>query len=143
MEISELYRIVVLVHGELVVNMVYAEVGGEDHEVFGAFSGLNAGGGLFHQNDDGIVVSDDPGEFQSKLTWSTVEQTFSTLEAERAKFEEYDDDGELIGLNDIGFDFTSGSTEDDSGVLEVYSEGASEDFVYDCQDEWNFDYYKS
>ena len=37
MEISELYRIVVLVHGELVVNIVYAEVGGEDHEVFGAF----------------------------------------------------------------------------------------------------------
>lgn len=142
MEVSDLFRIVVLVHDELVVNMVYAEVGGDEYEVFGAFSGINAGGGLFHQTDDGIVVSDDAGEFQSKLTASAVEQTFRWLESERAKFEEYDDDGELMGLSDSGRDFTSDFSEDDSGVLEAYSEGASEDFLYDCQEDWNLNYYK-
>ena len=142
MEVSDPFRVVVLVHDELVVNMVYAEVGGDDYEVFGAFSGINAGGGLFHQTDDGIVVSDDPGEFQSELTASAVEQTFRWLESERTKFEEYDDDGELIGLSDVGHDFISNFSEDDSGVLEAYSEGASEDFLYDCQEDWNLNYYK-
>ena len=143
MEVSDPFRVVVLVHDELVVTMVYAEVGGNEYEVFGAFSGINAGGGLFHQTDDGIVVSDDPGEFQSKLTASAVEQTFRWLESERTKFEEYDDDGELIGLSDVGHDFTSNFSEDDSGVLEAYSEGASEDFLYDCQEDWNLNYYKA
>ena len=143
MEVSDPFRVVVLVHDELVVNMVYAEVGGDEYEVFGAFSGINAGGGLFHQTDDGIVVSDDPGEFQSRLTASAVEQTFRWLESERTKFEEYDDDGELIGLSDVGHDFTSNFSEDDSGVLEAYSEGASEDFLYDCQEDWNLNYYKA
>jgi hypothetical protein len=142
-EVSDPFRVVVLVHDELVVNMVYAEVGGDEYEVFGAFSGINAGGGLFHQTDDGIVVSDDPSEFQSKLTASDVEQTFRWLESERTKFEEYDDDGELIGLSDVGHDFTSNFSEDDSGVLEAYSEGASEDFLYDCQEDWNLNYYKA
>ena len=32
--------------------------------------------------------------------------------------------------------------EDENGLVEVYSEGASEDFIYDVQDEWNLGYYK-
>jgi len=140
--VSDLFRIVVLVDDELVVNMVYAEVGGDEYEVFGAFSGLNAGGGLFHQTDDGIVISDDQGEFQSRLTASDVEQTFTWLERERTKFEDYDDNGELIGLSKVGHDFISEFSEDDNGVLEAYSDGASEDFIYDCQEEWNLNYYK-
>lgn len=71
-----------------------------------------------------------------------MEQTFTWLESERTKFEDYDDDGELIGLNDVGHDFTSEFAEDDGGVLEAYSEGASEDFLHDCQEEWNLNYYK-
>tara|TARA_Y100000294_G_scaffold164995_1_gene172170 strand:+ start:669 stop:815 length:147 start_codon:yes stop_codon:yes gene_type:complete len=32
--------------------------------------------------------------------------------------------------------------EDDDGYSEVYSEGASEDFIYDVQDHWNLHFYK-
>lgn len=44
------------------------------------------------------------------------------------------DDGELTGLSGLADDLTS---EVDSGVLETYSEGASEDFLCDCEEEWN------
>ena len=44
--------------------MVYTEVGKNDYEVFGAFSGICGGGGLFYQNTDNeMFVSDDIYEF--------------------------------------------------------------------------------
>ena len=65
---SDIHRICVAQDAELLVNMAYAEVGEDDYEVLGVFSGQGAGGGLFHQNVDGdISVSDDPGEFDTAV----------------------------------------------------------------------------
>ena len=93
------FRILVARHEEPEVNMVYAEVGGDEYEVFGAFSGISGGGGLFHQNKDGeITVSDDCGEFSSK--WGEdVNDICSNLERLRAEFEAYDEDGNMVGLS--------------------------------------------
>ena len=136
------FRILVARHEEPEVNMVYAEVGGDEYEVFGAFSGISGGGGLFHQNKDGeITVSDDCGEFSSK--WGDdVNEICSNLERLRAEFEAYDEDGNMVGLSQKGLDFLQTGSEDQNGYSEVYSEGASEDFIYDIQDEWNLEFYK-
>ena len=60
----------------------------------------------------------------------------------RAEFENYDDEGNFIGLSEKGLLFIKKQQEDENGLVEVYSEGASEDFIYDVQDEWNLSYYK-
>ena len=136
---GEIYRVVVARHEEPQVNMVYREIGGS---VFGVFSGMHCGGGAFYQSDDGMTVSDDPGEFDTGLSQGEVAEIISELERLRAEFEAYDETGELIGFSEAGYQFIAGAPEDEAGTIEVYSEGASEDFIYDCQDEWNLDYYK-
>lgn len=141
---DKVHRIVVTRNGEAKVNMVYAEVGGEDHEVFGAFSGVGSGGGLFHQKEEDVtVVSDDPGEFNSGFDASDVQAICDQMERLRAEFEAYDDSGELIGLSELGLEFVRDQEEDENGIIEMYSEGASEDLIYDCQDDWNLGYYKA
>ena len=71
-----------------------------------------------------------------------LENTFQKLEKLRAEFENYDDEGNLVGLSEKGLLFIKQQQEDENGLVEVYSEGASEDFIYDVQDEWNLGYYK-
>lgn len=142
LENESMYRVLVSNDGEPLVNMVYAEVGGENYEVFGVFAGINAGGGMFHQNDDGITVSDDPGDFQSRFDIGEVEQIFTALEQRRAAFEEYNDEGALVGWSGEAHELLSLAEEDENGIIEAYSDGASEDFIYDCQDDWNLNYYK-
>jgi len=139
----QVFRIIIARSEEPEVNMVYAEVGKDDYEVFGVFSGMDAGGGLFHQKDSETVVSDDPFEFDSELDSDDVENVFKQLEQLRAEFEEFDDNGEMIGFSKKGLEFLRSGKEDDEGYIEVYSEGASEDFIYDCQDEWNLGFYKN
>ena len=66
---NDIHRIVVTYEGDPSLNLVYAEVG-EDVEIFGAFSGICGGLGMFHQNSDGeISVSDDPFEFDTKFMY--------------------------------------------------------------------------
>ncbi len=48
----------------------------------------------------------------------------------------------MVGLSQKGLNFLHTGSEDDDGYSEVYSEGASEDFIYDVQDEWNLEFYK-
>ena len=60
---NKIFRIVVTTGGHTpLLNMVYAEVG-DKNEIFGAYSGICGGLGMFHQNNDiEITVSDDPYE---------------------------------------------------------------------------------
>ncbi len=140
MEINkkEIHRIVVTFEGDPSLNLVYAEVG-EDYEIFGAFSGICGGLGMFHQNSDGeITVSDDPFEFDTKFV-DEVEEISSKMESLRAEFEETDDDGNLIGLSDQGKKFVKDFPENDGEVF-AHSEDASDDFIIDIQDDWNLAY---
>ena len=119
--------------------MVYAEVG-DNNEIFGAYSGVCGGLGMFHQNNDtGITVSDDPYEFDSEFG-ENVEEISSQIEALRFEFEEYDDLGDLVGLSSSGIDFVKNATEEEDGFLWAFSPDASNDFIYDIQDEWNLSF---
>ena len=64
----------------------------------------------------------------------------SNLERLRAEFEAYDEDGNMVGLSQKGVDFLQTGSEGQNGYSQVYSEGASEDFIYDIQDEWNWEF---
>jgi len=142
-ELNKTFRILASRSGELELNMIYGEVGVDDYEVFGAYSSLN-GGGLFHQDEEGeMTVSDDFYDFSSKYNDEDVEKICSRLEKLRAEFEEYNDDGDMLGLSEAGLNFLSSGTENDDGCVEVYSDDASDDFIYDIQDEWNLDFYKN
>ena len=136
---ENLYRILIAQNREPLVNMVYAEIEGE---VFGAFSG-NGGGGLFHFNEDyESTVSDDFNEFNSRvLDHEQLEETCTELERLRSEFEEYDDAGNIIGISEKGQEFLSQADSDEDGYIEVYSDDASGDYIYDIQDEWNLDFY--
>ena len=132
---NDIHRIVVTYEGDPSLNLVYAEVG-EDVEIFGAFSGICGGLGMFHQNSDGeISVSDDPFEFDTKFV-DEVEEISSKMESLRAEFEETDDDGNLIGLSDQGKKFVKDFPENDGEVF-AHSQDASDDFIIDIQDDWN------
>ena len=48
----------------------------------------------------------------------------------------------MVSLSQKGLDFLQTGSEDQNGYSEVYSEGASEDFIYDIQEEWNLEFYK-
>jgi len=67
--------------------MVYAEVGNENYEIVGAFSGICGGGGLFYINQNGEVnVSDDCLEFETSFQPNDVETIYSTLKNKRAEY---------------------------------------------------------
>ena len=136
----EIFRVVVANDGEPLVNMVYSEVGGNDYEVFGAFSGSCGGMGLFHQSDDRLTVSDDCSEFESKLLPEEVAAVCSELERLRHEFESYDDDDMLVGLSAAGLAFVDDGYVGDDGMTYAFSDGASDDFIYDIQGEWNLDF---
>ena len=92
---STIHRIVVARSEEPELNMVYAEVGGEEHEIFGAFAGNCGGLGLFHQSAEGeISVSDDYYDFfqQAQLSEEDLGKAFHRLEGLRAEFEDYSED---------------------------------------------------
>lgn len=140
---KNIFRIVAARSEEPELNMVYKEVGKNNYEVLGAFSGICGGGGLFYQNTDNeMFVSDDFYEFSTSLSDQDLENTFQELEKLRAEFENYDEEGNLIGLSEKGLLFIKQQKENENGLVEVYSEGTSEDFIYDIQDEWNLGYYK-
>ena len=118
------------------VNMIYTEIEGE---VFGAFSG-NGGGGLFYFNKDNeSTVSDDLYDFNS--SYNHLEETCAELEKLRSEFEKYDDAGNIIGISEIGQEFLSQACSNDDGYIAAYTDDASEDFIYDIQDEWNLAFY--
>ena len=137
---EKIFRIVVASPGRSpILNMVYAEVG-EQNEIFGAYSGVCGGLGMFHQNNEGeITVSDDLYEFDSEFG-ENVEEISSKIEALRFEFEEYDDEV-LAGLSSSGMDFIKNATEDENGFMWAFSPDASNDFIYDIQDEWNLSFF--
>ena len=46
----------------------------------------------------------------------------------------------MLGLSEKGVGFSSSGDEGDDGLIHTYSELASEDFIYDCQDNWNLNF---
>jgi len=137
LELSEntTYRIAIVDNERLILNMVYAEVG---EEILGVYSGMISSGPhvcYFHQDQDGeFTVSDDYFEFETNHDLSNI---FSELDDLRNEFEIWDDEGDSFEFSDAGKEFiaTNESINDD-GWLEAYSDGASEDFIYDLQNEW-------
>jgi len=137
---ENLYRILIVQNDEPLVNMVYVEI---NSEVCGAFSG-DGGGGLFYFNEDHEAsVSDDFSEFDTSLLGSLeeVEKIYSELESLRSEYEEYDDEGNIIGVSEKGLKFLSQAESDENGYIECYSDGASEDYIYDIQYEWNLNFF--
>ncbi len=122
----------------IVVNIVYRETEGE---IVGEYSG-NSGGGVFdmrffHLNEDNeATVSDDSDEIEL-VDENFGQEDFDSLESERAKFENAEDDGVL---SEEGLNYLS-DVESENGVKVKYSESASEDVIYDIQDEWTLNYF--
>lgn len=134
------YRILIVQNDEILVNMVYVEI---NKEVCGAFSGNRGGGGLFYVNEDHEVsVSDDYDEFETLLLgdYQDVANIYTNLEGVRSDFEEYDDEGNMIGLSKEGRNFLKRSRSSKDGYIECYSDGASKDYIYDIQYEWNLNF---
>ena len=139
---DKVHRIVIAQDAILKVNMVYTEIGDDTYEVFGSFSGEDGNVGLFHQNCEGDMnVSDDSFEFETKISPDEVSNICIELEQLRSKFEETDIEGNLVGLSKEGQNFLENGS-NDNGYVEAYSKGASEDFIYDIQDEWSLNFFK-
>ena len=139
---GKVYRIVIAQDTTLKVNMVYTEIGEDNYQVLGSFSGEDGNVGFFHQSSDGHVsVSGDyfEFEFKEKFNLDEISNIYIQLERLRAQFEEIDIDGNLVGLSKEGHRFLETGNNDD-GYVEAYSKGASEDFIYDVQNEWNLNF---
>ena len=95
---------------------------------------------LYQNNEIEITVSDDPYEFDSEFG-DDVEEISSKIEALRFEFEEYDDLGDLVGLSSAGIAFIENATQEEDGFLWAFSPDASNDFIYDIQDEWNLSFF--
>ena len=80
-------------------------------------------------------------EFEANIDPDEVNNIFRQLERLRAMFEENDEEGNLAGLSKEGQKFLETGYNND-GYIEAYSKGASEDFIYDVQDEWNLNFFK-
>ena len=129
------YRIAIVDNERLILNMVYAEVG---EEILGVYSGMISSGPhvcYFHQDQDGeFTVSDDYFEFETNHDLSNI---FSELDDLRNEFEIWDDGGDSFEFSDAGKDFISTNESiNHDGWLEAYSERASEEFIYNLQNEW-------
>ncbi len=135
------HRILISQNGNMKVNLIYAEVGGEDYETMGAFSGGCGGGGLFLENNDGIAVTDDFYEFESRFSYEELETIFSKLEKLRAEFEDFNDDGDFEGITETGIKFISEFGEDTGSFIIAMSSDASDDYILDIQDDWNLNFY--
>ena len=138
------YRIAIVDHERLILNMVYAEVGESEYEVFGVYSGMIRSGPhvcYFHQDQDSeFTVSDDYFEFETNHDLSNI---FDELDELRNEFEIWDDEGDSFEFSDAGKEFIAANELiNDDGWLEAYSEGASEDFIYDLQNKWQLSLYK-
>ena len=86
-------------------------------------------------------VSDESFEFEAKISPDEVSNICIELEQLRSKFEETDIEGNLVGLSKEGQNFLETGF-NDNGYVEAYSKGASEDFIYDIQDEWSLNFFK-
>jgi hypothetical protein len=129
------YRISIVDNERLILNMVYTEVG---EEVFGVYSGMIRSGPhvcYFHQYEFGkFSVSDDYFEFKTNHDLSNI---FIELDDLRNEFEIWDDEGDSFEFSKAGKEFiATNELINDDGWLEAYSEGASEDFIYDLQNKW-------
>ena len=138
------YRIAVVDHERVILNMVYAEVGGSEYEVFGVYSGMIRSGPhvcYFHQDQDSeFTVSDDYFEFETNHDLSNI---FDELDELRNEFEIWDDEYDSFEFSDAGKEFIAANELiNDDGWVEAYSEDASEDFIYDLQHKWQLNLYK-
>ena len=142
---NKIHRIAVEDLKEVVLNMVYAEVGDDEYEVFGVYSGVTSSGPhvyYFHQNQSNeITISDDCCEFKTNHGCCKI---FNELDESRVEFENWDDEGELTGFTETGKNFLAQyESINDDGWVEAYSSGTSEDFIYALQDEWQIRLYKN
>ena len=90
------------------------------------------------------LTNDENGDIWCNVLnlFDEVNSIFRQLERLRAMFEENDEEGNLAGLSKEGQKFLETGYNND-GYIEAYSKGASEDFIYDVQDEWNLNFFKN
>jgi hypothetical protein len=133
------YRKILIANNEnsIICNIVYREVEGE---IVGAYSGYSGGGvfdmRFFHLNQDLEATATDDSDDISLMDENFVQKDFDNLELERSKFENPQKDGVL---SKEGLDFLSDIDSND-GIRIKYTELASEDVIYDIQDEWTLLY---
>ena len=119
-------------------------IGESNYEVFGVYSGMLSSGPhicYFHQDQEGeFQVSDDYFEFETNQELSEI---FRELDDLRNEFEIWDDEQDSFNFSEAGKEFLKANLSiDDDGWIEAYSPKASEDFIYDLQDEWQLSLYK-
>ena len=139
MESQTIYRILITINENLVLNMIYKEY---KNEIFGSVIGEEGSGGCFYFNSEQeSFFSDDFFEFDTSLDFENLEDLFNSLENKRAEFEEYDDAGDLLGLSSLGLKKLQNVIEDSDGMKIYLSNDASLDYIYDIQDEWNISFF--
>lgn len=134
----EVYQILIadIDSDAILANIVYAEVG---QEIWGCYSGY-AGGGVidyrfFHFDADyDPTVDDDYYSFPISET-QNPDEVFPRLESIRKNMES--DDPDALVLSEAGRGFLDrGDVDHSSGIRISFSIDASEDIIYDIQDEW-------
>lgn len=132
-------RIVIAHYGELLLNMVYSELGEEPSETFGSFSG-RGGDGMFHISPAGnLTLSSDWSCIDSAYSTSITNQISAYLDSMRSEFEIFNQSGEIIGLSRKGKRFLE-SSKQAGPYQEAFSEKASDELIFMLQDEWNLDF---
>lgn len=132
-------RIVIAHYGELLLNIVYSELGEVSSETFGSFSG-KGGDGMFHISPAGdLTLSSDWSHINSAYSTSITNQISAYLDFMRSEFEVCNQSGEIIGLSPKGERFLE-SSKQAGAYQEAFSEKASDDIIFMLQDEWNLDF---
>jgi hypothetical protein len=123
-------------------NIVYAEVG---PEIWGCYSGY-AGGGVvdyryfYFDADYNPNVTDDFLVLANEQKVAEVSAVFKKLESMRARLESKTAD--TLSLSDAGREFLGdGVIDQASGIRSRLSYEASEDIIYDLQDDWTLTFY--
>lgn len=121
----------------IVANIVYAEVG---LEILGCYSGY-AGGGVddyryfYFDADYNPIVTDDFLSLTTEKKAAEVSTIFSKLESVRSRLES--EIASVLSLSEAGRRFLEDCVIDQaSGIRIRLSHEASEDIIYDLQDEW-------
>lgn len=136
----KIHKILIVEGDKISLNLVYGEYFNPRQEILGSYSGQGSGG-YFYQNEfEQIIVSTDPLDFPLDGSKYSAVFLFNILDQMRSKFEALDKHGNMVGLSKAGQDFLSTGLDLGYDLYESFSEEASDDFIFDLQDQWNLSY---
>jgi hypothetical protein len=121
----------------IIANIAYAEVG---LEIWGCYSGY-AGGGVvdfryfYFDADYNPLITDDFLVLTTEKSMAEVNTVFTELESVRARLESEAED--VLSMSEAGHQFLDDCVIDHvNGIRSRLSPEATEDIIYDLQDEW-------